>query len=94
MCCFPSCSDGYKMIIPNICSIINKKLEDSMKIEKQITEKTQSTFTKRIGNTTFKVQVHFVENTTDTVEDKILHLLTVTDVPEADVRETTQKNAG
>ena len=65
-----------------------------MKIEKQITEKTQSTFTKRIGNTTFKVQVHFVENTTDTVEDKILHLLTVTDVPEADVRETTQKNAG
>jgi len=82
------------MIIPNICSIINKKLEDSMKIEKQITEKTQSTFTKRIGNTTFKVQVHFVENTTDTVEDKILHLLTVTDVPEADVRETTQKNAG
>ena len=65
-----------------------------MKREKQITEKCQSTFTKRIGNTTFKVQVHFAENTTDTVEDKILHLLSVTDVPETDVTEITQKNAG
>ena len=65
-----------------------------MEREKQITEKCQSTFTKRIGNTTFKVQVHFAENTTDTLEDKILHLLSVTDVPETDVTEITQKNAG
>ncbi|MFW5651676.1 MAG: hypothetical protein ACOCNC_09935 [Acetivibrio ethanolgignens] len=36
-----------------------------------------------MGNTTFKVTVHFAENTTDTLEDKILHLLTVTDVSEA-----------
>ncbi|MFW5671756.1 MAG: hypothetical protein ACOCM8_05595 [Acetivibrio ethanolgignens] len=27
--------------------------------------------------------VHFAENTTDTLEDNILHLLTVTDVSEA-----------
>lgn len=65
-----------------------------MEREKQITEKYQSTFTKRIGNTTFKVQVHFAENTTDTIEDKILHLLTVTDAPEADVTDIKQKNAG
>ena len=46
MYCFPSCTDGYKMIIPNLRSIINKKLEDSMEREKQITEKCQSTYTK------------------------------------------------
>ena len=65
-----------------------------MEREKQITEKCQSTFTKRNGNTTFKVQVHVAENTTDTIENKMLHLLTMTDVPEADVTNTTQKNAG
>ena len=64
-----------------------------MEREKQITEKCQSTFTKKIGNTTFKVAVHFAENTTDTLEDKILHLLTVTDISEAVTAETTQKNA-
>lgn len=46
-------------------------------------EKSQSAFTKRIGNTTFKVKVHFAENTTDTLEDKLLHLLKVTDAEEA-----------
>ncbi|MBQ8166477.1 MAG: transposon-encoded TnpW family protein [Lachnospiraceae bacterium] len=56
-----------------------------MEREKQITEKCQSTYTKRIGNTTFKVQVQFAENTTDTIEDKMLHLLTMTNVPEVDV---------
>lgn len=62
-----------------------------MEREKQITEKCQSTFTKKIGNTTFKVAVHFAENTTETLEDKILHLLTVTDVSEVVTAEATQK---
>ena len=31
------------------------------------------TFTKRIGNTTYRVNVHSAEETTDTVEDKLLH---------------------
>ena len=38
-------------------------------------QKCSSTFTKRIGNTTYRVNVHFAENTTDTVEDKLLHLM-------------------
>lgn len=46
-----------------------------MEKERNVLEKSQSTFTKRIGNTTFKVKVHFAENTTDTLEDKLLHLL-------------------
>ena len=37
-----------------------------MEKERNVLEKSQSTFTKRIGNTTFKVKVHFAENTTDT----------------------------
>lgn len=61
-------------------------------MEKTTTEKRQSAFTKRIGNTTFKVQVHFAENTTDTLEDKLLHLLTVTDVTEAFETDVEQKN--
>lgn len=61
-------------------------------MEKQLTEKKQSAFTKRIGNTAFKVQVHFAENTTDTLEDKILHLLTVIDVTEAFETDAEQKN--
>lgn len=40
-------------------------------MEKQMTEKRQSAFTKRIGNTDFKVRVHFAENTTDALEDKL-----------------------
>ena len=43
--------------------------------KKQKGQKCTSTFTKRIGNTTYRVNVHFAENTTDTVEDKLLHLM-------------------
>ena len=31
--------------------------------------------TKRIGNTTFKVSVHFSEKATDTMEEKILRII-------------------
>ena len=54
-----------------------------MEKERNVLEKSQSAFTKRIGNTTFKVKVHFAENTTDTLEDKLLHQLKVTDAEEA-----------
>ena len=54
-----------------------------MEKERNVLEKSQSAFTKRIGNTTFKVKVHFAENTTDTLEDKLLHLLKVTVAEEA-----------
>ena len=43
--------------------------------KKQKGQKCTSTFTKRIGNTTYRVNVHFAEDTTDTVEDKLLHLM-------------------
>ena len=43
--------------------------------KKQNGEKCTGTFIKRIGNTTYRVNVHFAENTTDTVEDKLLHLM-------------------
>lgn len=43
--------------------------------KKQNGEKCTGTFTKRIGNTTYRVNVHFAEETTDTVEDKLLHLI-------------------
>ena len=43
--------------------------------KKQNGEKYTSTFTKRIGNTTYHVNVHFAEDTTDTVADKLLHLM-------------------
>ena len=43
--------------------------------KKQNGEKCTGTFTKRIGNTTYRVNVHFAEDTTDTVEDKLLHLM-------------------
>lgn len=39
------------------------------------TEQGTSTFTKKIGQTTFKVNVYFAENTTATFEDKLLHLM-------------------
>ena len=61
-------------------------------MEKQLAKKGQSAFTKRIGNTAFKVRVHFAENTTDTIEDKLLHLLTVTDVAEAFETDAEPKN--
>ena len=76
------CPNASKLIIPNLCSIINEKLVEFMEKEKKVIEKPQSTFTKRIGNTTFKVRVHFAENTTDTLEDKLLHLLKITDAEE------------
>lgn len=43
--------------------------------EEQNGEKCTGTFTKRIGNTTYRVNVHFAEDTTDTVADKLLHLM-------------------
>ena len=43
--------------------------------KKQMGQKCTGTFTKRIGNTTYHVNVHFAENTTDTIEDKLLHLM-------------------
>ena len=35
--------------------------------KKQKGQKCTSTFTKRIGNTTYRVNVHFAENTTDKI---------------------------
>ena len=34
-----------------------------------------STFTKKVGQTTYKVNVFFAENATATFEDKLLHLM-------------------
>lgn len=39
------------------------------------TEQEMSSFTKKIGQTTFKVNVYFAENRTATFEDKLLHLM-------------------
>lgn len=39
------------------------------------TEQEMSSFTRKIGQTTFRVNVYFAENTTDTFEDKLLHLM-------------------
>ena len=39
------------------------------------TEQGMSSFTKKIGQTTFRVNVYFAENTTATFEDKLLHLM-------------------
>ena len=64
-----------------------------MEREKQMMEESQSSFVKRIGNTTFKVRVYFAENTTDTLEDKIMHLLTVSDGLKAAANDSTQKKA-
>ena len=38
-------------------------------------ERTMSSFSKRKGQTTYKVNVFFAENTTATFEDKLLHLM-------------------
>ena len=38
-------------------------------------ERAMSSFTKRKGQTTYKVNVFFAENTTTTFEDKLLHLM-------------------
>lgn len=38
-------------------------------------ERAMSSFTKRKGQTTYKVNVFFAENTTSTFEDKFLHLV-------------------
>lgn len=38
-------------------------------------ERAMSSFTKRKGQTTYKVNVFFAENTTATFEDKLLHLI-------------------
>ena len=39
------------------------------------TEQGMSSYTKKIGQTTFMVNVYFAENTTATFEDKLLHLM-------------------
>ena len=39
------------------------------------TDQGMSSFTKKIGQTTFRVNVYFAENTTATFEDKLLHLM-------------------
>ena len=39
------------------------------------TEQVMSSFTKKIGQTTYKVNVFFAENTAATFEDKLLHLM-------------------
>ncbi len=38
-------------------------------------EQAMSSFTKKIGQTTYKVNVFFAENVTATFEDKLLHLM-------------------
>ena len=38
-------------------------------------EQVTSSFTQRKGQTTYKVNVFFAENTTATFEDKLLHLM-------------------
>lgn len=64
-----------------------------MEKEKNVIERSQSAFTKRIGNTTFKVKVHFAENTADALEYKLLHLLKITDAEEAFMTNDTDKYA-
>lgn len=45
-------------------------------MEKELrTERETSSFTKKIGQTTFRVNVYFAENTTATFEDKLLNLM-------------------
>lgn len=45
-------------------------------MEKEVrTEQELSSFTRKIGQTTFRVNVYFAENTTATFEDKLLHLM-------------------
>ena len=39
------------------------------------TEQGRASFTKKIGQTTFRVNVYFAENTAATFEDKLLHLM-------------------
>lgn len=54
------------------------------------TEQVMSSFTKKIGQTTYKVNVFFAENTTSTFEDKLLHLMAndianrMQDIPDAE----------
>ena len=53
-------------------------------------ERALSSFTKRKGQTTYKVNVFFAENTTSTFEDKLLHLMAndianrMQDIPDAE----------
>lgn len=39
------------------------------------TEQEMSSFTRKIGQTTYKVNVFFAKNTTATFEDKLFHLM-------------------
>ena len=49
------------------------------------TDTGMPSFTKKIGQTIFKVNVYFVENTTATFEDRLLHLM-VNDIAKEAVR--------
>ena len=49
------------------------------------TDKGMPSFTKKIGQTIFKVNVYFAENTTATFEDRLLHLM-VNDIAKEAVR--------
>lgn len=40
-------------------------------------------FAKRIGNTTFRVNVYFAKDTADTFEDRLLHLMSAADVTDS-----------
>ena len=53
-------------------------------LSKELTCRTYNPITRRIGNTTFKVKVHFSGDATETMEDKILRLIR----NEADTNET------
>ena len=44
-------------------------------MSKELTCRTYNPITRRIGNTTFKVKVHFSSDATETMEDKILRLI-------------------
>ena len=43
--------------------------------QKVRTEQELSSFTRKIGQTTYKVNVFFTKNSTATFEDKLLHLM-------------------
>ena len=49
------------------------------------TDTGMPSFTKKIGQTIFKVNVYFAENTTATFEDRLLHLM-VNDIAKEAVR--------
>lgn len=47
----------------------------SMKTKEFFSEKKKDTFTKRIGNTTYQVRVFFDKESTESIADKLMHLV-------------------